>query len=70
MENVLKSETKQIRLWLSNELYAAIAEQKFSEKNVEDDLRDYALMLLEEGLKSRKKSFESSADVFFATKVK
>lgn len=70
MENVLKSDTKQIRLWLSNELYAAIAEQKFAEKNVEDDLRDYALILLEEGLKSRKKQHESSASVFFGEKVK
>lgn len=54
MKENLKTDTKQIRLWLPNELFAAIAEQKFKEKNVEDDLRDYAMTLLQEGLQSRK----------------
>lgn len=54
MKENLKTDAKQIRLWLPNELFAAIAEQKFKEKNVEDDLRDYAMTLLQEGLQSRK----------------
>lgn len=54
MKSILKSESKQIRLWLPNELFAAISEQKFKEKNVDEDLRDYAMTLLKEGLQSRK----------------
>lgn len=45
--------TKQIRLWLPNDLYAAIAELKFKEKNVNQDLRDYTIDLIKEGLASK-----------------
>lgn len=54
MKKELKTQGKQIRLWLPNELFASMAEQKFKEKNVEEDLRDYAMTLIKEGLQSRK----------------
>jgi len=54
MKQNLKTESKQIRIWLPNELFAAISEQKYKEKNVEDNLRDYAMTLIKEGLESRK----------------
>jgi hypothetical protein len=53
MQEILTKETKQIRLWLPNDLYAEIAELKFKEKNVSQDIRDYTIVLIQEGLEAR-----------------
>jgi hypothetical protein len=55
MQTKTQIDTKQIRLWLPNDLYAAIGQLKFAEKNVKQDIRDFAIELIEEGLQARNK---------------
>lgn len=49
-----EKELKQIRLWISPEMYLSLEEARVAEKRIDVNLRDFALEVLTEGLQKRK----------------
>ena len=56
MQGNIEKEMRQIRLWIDEELFYRLEQQRIKEKKINDDVRTFSMELIKEALELREKS--------------